>query len=120
MSRNRIVHRPENMMARLGSSPITTGNTNVAPNMATTCCAPRPMVLPHGSRWFGITASPGAGFTTSHLNIDIARPPDLTGCVPRSHKVVLDITHPHWRLLPKERRSGWQQVARGGAPSAAG
>ncbi len=50
ISRNRIVQIPENMIARLGSSPITIGNTNVAPNMATTCWAPSPTVLPHGSR----------------------------------------------------------------------
>ena len=65
---------PENMIARLGSSPMTSGKTKVAPNIATTCCAPRPTVLPHARRWFGATASPGAGSTTSHLNIDI----DLT------------------------------------------
>ena len=41
---------PENMMARLGSSPITSGKTNVAPNMATTCWAPRPAVVPQLSR----------------------------------------------------------------------
>ena len=65
---------PENMMARLGSSPMTNGNTNVAPNIATTCWAPRPAVLPHARRWCGITASPGAGSTTSHLNIDMCSP----------------------------------------------
>ena len=50
---------PENMIARLGSSPMTSGNTNVAPNIATTCWAPIPMVFGHGSRWSGATASPG-------------------------------------------------------------
>ena len=62
---------PENMIARLGSSPITSGKTKVAPNIATTCWAPSPTVLPHGSLWCGATATPGAGSTTSHLNIDI-------------------------------------------------
>ena len=37
---------PLNMIARLGSSPMTIGKTNVAPNIATTCWAPRPAVLP--------------------------------------------------------------------------
>ena len=61
----------ENMIARLASNPITSGNTNVAPNIATTCCAPRPTVLPQPNRWCGATASPGSGSTTSHLNIDM-------------------------------------------------
>ena len=60
---------PENRIARLGSSPITTGKTKVAPNIATTCWAPRPTVLPHGSRSSGATGSPGAGVTTLQLNI---------------------------------------------------
>ena len=60
---------PENMIARLGSSPITSGKTNVAPNMATTCWAPSPIVLPHGSRSSGATGSPGAGVTSRQLNI---------------------------------------------------
>ena len=64
-----MVQIPENMMARLGSRPITSGKTNVAPNIATTCCAPSPTVLPHGSRSSGATGSPGAGFTTRQLNI---------------------------------------------------
>ena len=63
---------PENMIARLASNPMTSGNTNVAPNMATTCWAPTPTVLPQASRWCGATGSPGAGSTTSHLNIDIS------------------------------------------------
>ena len=71
ISRNMIVQMPENMIARLGSNPMTSGKTNVAPNIATTCWAPTPIVLPHGSRWPGATGSPGAGSTTSHLNIDM-------------------------------------------------
>src|SRR6478735_10114365 len=74
-SRNRIVQIPENMIARFGSSPMTSGKTNVAPNMATTCWAPTPTVLPQGSRWRGPTASPGWGSTTSHLNIDMTAHP---------------------------------------------
>src|SRR5688572_6607427 len=77
-----MVQKPENRMARLGSSPITRGKTKVAPNMATTCWAPRPIVLPHGRRCIGSTACPGAGSTTSHLNIDMRRPPDSTGWLP--------------------------------------
>src|SRR4029079_9175451 len=40
---------------------MSTGKTNVAPNMARTCCAPRPTVRPHDSRSSGRTTSPGAG-----------------------------------------------------------
>ncbi len=64
-----MVQIPENMMARLGSRPITRGKTNVAPNIATTCWAPSPIVLPHGSRSSGATGSPGAGSTSRQLNI---------------------------------------------------
>src|SRR4249919_1452867 len=69
ISRNRIVQIPENMIARLGSSPMTRGNTKVAPNIATTCWAPSPTILPHGSLSSGATGSPGAGVTTRQLNI---------------------------------------------------
>src|SRR5687768_7418837 len=58
-------------IARLGSRPMMIGNTNVAPNIATTCWAPMPTVLPHMSRWSGATGCPGAGSTTVHLNIDM-------------------------------------------------
>ena len=52
---------PDIMIARLGSSPMTIGNTNVAPNIATTCWAPRPTVRGHDSRSSGFTTSPGGG-----------------------------------------------------------
>src|SRR4029079_17599289 len=71
MSRKQIVAMPLIMIARLALSPITIGKMNVAPNMATTCWAPRPTVLPQASRWCGATASPGLGSTRSHLHIDI-------------------------------------------------
>ncbi len=47
--------------ASCGLSPMMSGNTNVAPNIATTCCAPRPAVRPHDSRSSGATAAPGGG-----------------------------------------------------------
>src|SRR5690625_3660346 len=37
INKNKIVEIPENRIAKLGSKPITTGKTKVAPNMATTC-----------------------------------------------------------------------------------
>ena len=39
---------------------MMSGKTKVAPNMATTCCAPRPTVLPQLSLSSGATTSPGA------------------------------------------------------------
>ncbi len=53
------------MIARLGSSPMTIGKTNVAPNMAMTCCAPMPIVRGHDSRSSGATASPSGGVLPS-------------------------------------------------------
>ena len=47
------------MIARFGSSPMMIGNTNVAPNIATTCWAPSPIVLGQDSRSSGLTTSPG-------------------------------------------------------------
>lgn len=45
---------PENSRVVDGGKPVRTGTRNVAPNIATTCCAPMPMVRPQSSR------SPGA------------------------------------------------------------
>ena len=69
ISRNSIVASPESRIARLGSSPMSTGKTNVAPNMASTCCAPRPTVRPHDSRSSGRTTSPGAGARPSPCTV---------------------------------------------------
>ena len=41
------------MIARFGSSPMTSGKTNVAPNIATTCWAPMPTVRGQDSRSSG-------------------------------------------------------------------
>ena len=95
---------PENRIARLGSSPITTGNTKVAPNMATTCWAPRPTVLPHGSRSSGATGSPGAGVTSRQLNIvDIWILLVVKGT--EHLDLVTHITHPGGRISVEERRT---------------
>src|SRR6478735_7400589 len=61
-SRNRMVQTPDIMMARFGSRPMINGKTNVAPNMATTCWAPTPIVLGQDSRSSGRTTAPsGSG-----------------------------------------------------------
>src|ERR671926_449272 len=61
MSRKMIVAIPLIMIARFASSPMTIGKTKVAPNIATTCCAPIPTVRGHDSRSSGATASPRSG-----------------------------------------------------------
>ncbi len=53
------------MIARLGSSPMMIGKTKVAPNIATTCCAPMPTVRGHDKRSSGATASPNGGVLPS-------------------------------------------------------
>src|SRR5436309_2734642 len=46
------------MMASCGFSPMTSGKTNVAPNIATTCWAPSPTVRGQASRSSGRTPAP--------------------------------------------------------------
>ena len=54
-----MVAMPLIMIASWGLSPMTSGKTKVAPNIATTCWAPRPTVLPHDRRSSGATTSSG-------------------------------------------------------------
>ena len=56
-----LVAMPLIRIARFASRPMMSGKTNVAPNMATTCCAPMPTVSGHDSRSSGATASPSGG-----------------------------------------------------------
>ena len=49
---------PDIMIARFGSRPMISGKTKVAPNIATTCWAPTPMVFGQDSRSSGRTTSP--------------------------------------------------------------
>ena len=63
-----MVATPLIMIASWGFSPMTSGKTNVAPNMATTCWAPRPAVLPHDRRSSGATTSLGPSVRPSPFN----------------------------------------------------
>src|SRR5215217_1810845 len=67
-----MVAIPLIMMASCGLSPITIGNTKVAPNIATTCCAPRPTIRGQDRRSSTRTTAPGGGvlpsWTTRQLN----------------------------------------------------
>ncbi len=68
-SRKTIVAMPDIMMARLGSRPMSTGATKLAPNIATTCWAPSPAVRGHDSRSSGRTTAPGAGVRPSPCRV---------------------------------------------------
>src|SRR5690625_1067396 len=52
---------------------MTTGNTNVAPNIETTCCAPIPRVRGQLSRSMGPTTSPGRMFLPSPCTVHSPR-----------------------------------------------
>ena len=59
MSRKSAVENAVKNSVVDGSKPVRIGTRNVAPNMATTCCAPMPMVRGQVRRSFGSTISPG-------------------------------------------------------------
>ncbi len=56
---------PEKKIVVLGGKPIRTGTMNVAPNIASTCWAPRPMVCGQARRSSGATTSVGPTFRPS-------------------------------------------------------
>ena len=60
-----IVAMPLIRIARFASSPMMSGKTNVAPNIATTCWAPIPIVRGQESRSSGATDSPTGGVLPS-------------------------------------------------------
>ena len=60
-----MVAMPDISTARFGFSPMMAGNTKVAPNIATTCWAPRPAIRSPDSRSPGRTTAPGGGVLPS-------------------------------------------------------
>ena len=60
-------------IASCGLSPITIGKTKVAPNIATTCWAPRPTVRGHDSRSSARTTAPGGGVLPSWTTRQLRR-----------------------------------------------
>jgi hypothetical protein len=44
MRMKQIVPIPEKKIVVVGGNPVRTGTRNVAPNIARTCCMPRPIV----------------------------------------------------------------------------
>ncbi len=76
------VATPDIMIARFGSRPMSTGATNDAPNIATTCWAPSPKVRGQESRSSGRTTAPGAGVFPSPCKVQrTPRPPMVAPCV---------------------------------------
>src|SRR4051794_33087044 len=59
MIRNRMVPTPEKSRVVEGGNPVSSGTRKVAPNIATTCWAPMPMVRGQLSRSCGDTTEPG-------------------------------------------------------------
>ncbi len=64
-----MVATPLIMIASWGLSPMTSGKTKVAPNIATTCWAPRPAVLPQDRRSSGATTSSGPSARPSFFRV---------------------------------------------------
>ena len=62
MRRKRMVEIPENNSVVFTGKPVSVGTSSVAPNMATTCCMPMPIVRPQLKRSSGATTAPGAIF----------------------------------------------------------
>jgi hypothetical protein len=68
------------MIASWAFRPMMSGKTKVAPNMATTCWAPRPTVLPQERRSSGATTPPAA---TSAASLTFQpRPSAISGDLP--------------------------------------
>ena len=49
---------PEKNSVVVGGNPVIRGTRKVAPNIATTCCSPSPIVAGQASRSSGLTISP--------------------------------------------------------------
>ena len=62
---------PENSSVVAGGNPVSTGTRNVAPNIATTCWAPMPIVRGQLSRSSGATTAASCG-TAFQVSADLA------------------------------------------------
>src|SRR4029453_849287 len=58
-------------MATLGSNPISSGASTVAPNIAITCWAPSAAVCGHGNLSSGATTTPGCAATSRHRGLKL-------------------------------------------------
>ena len=111
---------PDIMIARLALRPMMSGNTNVAPNIATTCWAPSPTVLGQDSRSSGLTTAPGGGVEPSPYNFQPnampppretlrAAPIGAATSVGEADRKPREQAHKrHRRDLTGNARGGWQ------------
>lgn len=76
-SRNSSVPRPETNSVVAGGNPVMSGTVNVAPNIATTCCAPMPTVRGQDRRSCGWTTSPGRIVRPSPCSVQPRRRGDV-------------------------------------------
>jgi hypothetical protein len=74
MTKKISVPMPDMRIATLGSKPISSGASTVAPNIAITCCTPRAAVCGQGRRSSGATTAPAAGRTSRQLIMPIVSP----------------------------------------------
>ncbi|WP_418608495.1 hypothetical protein [Georgenia sp. SUBG003] len=73
-SRNSTVPTAEKNSVVAGGNPVSSGTRKVAPNMATTCWAPMPMVAGQLSRSCGATTSPGRRCLPSPWTVHLPKP----------------------------------------------
>ncbi len=66
-----MVPTPEKNRAVEVGNPMITGTMNVAPNMATTCCSPMPIVIGADSRSSGATTVPGSMLRPSPCSFQV-------------------------------------------------
>ena len=64
-----MVPTPENSSVVAGGKPVSTGTKNVAPNIATTCWAPSPMVRGQLSRSPGATTKPWSARVSTRVQV---------------------------------------------------
>ena len=60
---------PENSRVVAGGKPVSTGTRKVAPNIATTCCAPMPMVRGQSSRSSGATTKSASACASTCFHV---------------------------------------------------
>ena len=96
---NRTVPRPEKNRVVAGGKPVRIGTRKVAPNIATTCCAPMPMVIGQARRSLGATTEPGFTVRPSPW-IDQSKPRSLEMLKgsPEVNMVVYKIPHYSTRI----------------------
>ena len=76
IAKNTSVPTPDISTATFGSKPISSGASTVAPNIATTCCAPIATVCGHGSRSSG-AITPSVFVVHANMPVPAIVPPEV-------------------------------------------